>query len=401
MRGSTRVPTGPVRVLIISTGLFAALAAQPAWARTRIAVLGLEGKGVPTDVVHRFSRAIIQPVARAPGYRLVPGMALDEVKLVFGCVRERPRCMARVGKNLQVANLLWGSVRGSSKRYTVTLKLLEVSSQRVTAVKRAKFAGLDALNPVAGASRLVRTLLGGSVGALQIISAANPADVLVDGHLVGRTENGRLVVRDLAPGPHALAVHYEGHTWRRQVSVTAGSTTDVHVELSATSAVPSAELADSDGASNTGWQVAFWTTAALALGAGIALIPNGLKVSSLEEDKQSEIERLTGADSGLSDAEKAEVSAKGCNAPAYPSTGDLRQICNDGKSHAIWQNVLIGVTAGLAALSGVFAYKAFFSPRDTGEADRDESSSDQTAFQWQILPAVSPQGAQVGLRVRF
>lgn len=395
------MPAGLVRVLFVSTGLITALAAPPAWGSTRIAVLGLEGKGVSTDVVHRFSRAIIQPVARAPGYRLVPGMALDEVKLVFGCVRERPRCMARVGKNLQVANLLWGSVRGSGKRYTVTLKLLDVSSQRVSAVKRAKFSGLDALNPVAGASRLVRTLLGGSVGSLQVLHAtANPADVLVDGHLVGRTENGRLLVNDLAPGPHALALHSDGHTSRRQVTVTAGTTTDVHVDLIGTGAIPVGAAADSKGASTAGWQVAFWTTAALALGTGVALIPNGLKVSSLEKDKQAEIKRLTGPDSGLSDAEKAEVSANGCAAPAYPSTGDLRSICDSGKSHAIWQNVLIGVTAGLAVLSGVFAYKAFFS-RNTEETDRDASTDGRTALQWQLLPAISPQGAQMGFRLRF
>ena len=56
---------------------------------------------------------------------------LAEVKMVFGCGDERPECMTKVGRNLEVARLIYGSIRKQAGGYVVLIRQLNVADGTV------------------------------------------------------------------------------------------------------------------------------------------------------------------------------------------------------------------------------------------------------------------------------
>ena len=144
---------------------------------------------------------------------------------------------------------------------------------------------------------------------------------------------------------------------------------------------------------------------AVAVGAAAALIPNGMKVHALAEDKEAEIRRLVAADSGLDDAERQQIQSQGCQATKTANTSQLHDICGKGANRAALQNVLIGVGAGAAVISVFFAYKAFVgrAEHNLSEADHAGPDRDDPGARWQLIPtfSVNPHGADLGFQLRY
>ena len=128
-------PSSRISVLLsllagVGAGL---LSSQARAAETSVAVLGIEAsEGVPESVATATTDALRQRMSLTPGYRLVQGRDLVEVKLVFSCPDEAPPCMGQAAKSLGAARLLFGSVKKvGTDAFGVTIKLLDSEKESV------------------------------------------------------------------------------------------------------------------------------------------------------------------------------------------------------------------------------------------------------------------------------
>src|SRR4051794_17285375 len=123
-----------LRVTLVMSAIWAALAGT-AWAdTTSVAVLGVEPIDVPEALAQQLTDALRQRAAGTSGVRAVQGKDLIEIKMVFGCDQEQPVCMAQAGRTLGADKLLYGTLRKAGRggaQVAVSLKLLDVKGGTV------------------------------------------------------------------------------------------------------------------------------------------------------------------------------------------------------------------------------------------------------------------------------
>jgi len=127
--------------LLASACLVIALCAGSAWAKPKIAVLGLEvapGPGGSIDpgavlIAKEVTRELRQRVqAPTSPYAMAPNSSkelLDE-KLLMSCDSEAPDCMVLIGAGLASDALLYGRVEKRSDGFRIALKLLDVKRKQ-------------------------------------------------------------------------------------------------------------------------------------------------------------------------------------------------------------------------------------------------------------------------------
>lgn len=394
------------------------LAAPVAHANNTVAVLGVEPAGVAAPVAARFSAALKEHVQRTAGYRLVAGKALEEIKLVFGCMNESPSCMAKVGKSLNARLLLWGRVAKRKKGgLKLTLRLLDVQKKKVRKKLQQVFSGGEAAAPEARVLALAGKLLPPQAATLRLRCEVEGAQVLLDGRPAGLVDiRGVLVLTNVPLGKHQIEVRRKGfRPFSRSVVLKAGQAIDLQAKMVAE--VPRPDITPPDDSTtppddattpvtpepkgdNTGWKITFYSSLAATVGLGVGLVVNGLKVLSLEDDKNAAITALV-SNAAPDDRMIPELDAKGCDLVGIDSRyPGVHGICEDGKDRQMVQNILIGVTAAAGVLAGFAAYKAFFS--GGGSSEEEEARGPGTKLsRWQLQPAIGPQGASLGLSLNF
>lgn len=380
---------------------------QRSEAETRAAVLGVEAVDAPTDLASRISDALKARVTSAPGFKLVPGRSLEEIKLVFGCLDETPGCMARVGRTLQASKILWGSVRRVRSGYTVTVKMLDVAT---TSMERSLSADvepleLSAANINGAIERLTRSFLPSRRGGLQVSVNVEGAAVLVDGRAAGTVGAGGLGVPDLALGTHDVQVKKEGYqTWRREVSVEGGQTTAVLVELLPAHGVPLVTKSEPSppppSSSRTGWKAAFWASAALTVGFAGGIAGLGVTVLSKQDDKNNEITAYRDRHPGENAFDKSveDVCAK---AQGNPDATGIIDACDSGRRYALLTNVAVALTATAALVAGFSYYKAYLAPDTSTETDEKPGPRDANETSWIVAPTIGPSGGGLGFNLSF
>jgi hypothetical protein len=216
-----------------------AYAAEPS--ESTIAVLGVEAlEGAPDGIASDITDALRQRVASTKGQQLVQGKDLVEVKLVFSCPDEAPPCMAQAGKSMGASKLIFGNVKRQGADYQVTLKLLDVGRATIESfatetIARRK-AESQAFRTLAPAWLAKLTGKGGG-GTLQIRASVAGASVSLDGTHVGVTGGSPVLVPDVAPGRHEVAVEKDGYTTTKQeFTLAAGQSLPLSLSLSALSA---------------------------------------------------------------------------------------------------------------------------------------------------------------------
>jgi hypothetical protein len=183
-------------------------------------VLGLEAlSGAPESVATEITDALRQRVAAAKGFQLLQGKDLVEVKLVFACPDEAPSCMSAAGKSLGASKLIFGNVKlVGGELYQITIKMLDVNRAVVDSFtadtipkKKADPSGLRAMAP-----GWMAKLTGKGGGIIQVRSNMAGAAVSLDGTHVGTTGSSPVVINDVAPGRHEVAVEKSGYTTTKQ-----------------------------------------------------------------------------------------------------------------------------------------------------------------------------------------
>jgi hypothetical protein len=343
-------------------------------------VLGLEAlEGAPDAVASAITDALRQRVAATKGYQLLQGKDLVEVKLVFACPDEAPGCMSQAGKTLGATKLIFGNVKQSGNDYLVTLKLLDVNRAVVEsftadalAKNRADPSALRSMAP-----GWLAKLSGKGGGALRIRSNLAGAAVSLDGTRVGKTGSDPVVIPDVAPGRHEVAVEKSGYTTTKQeFTLAAGQSLPLNLTLSPVSVEVTKAASplggngeeptddDAHALTRTGFWIAVVGTVASA---GLAL-KFGLDV----KDINNQLDAYRRFPCQPPTPGTCDGNGK-ANVP--PLTQDemarAASLTSTGNRDQLLQWVFVGFTGAFAVASGVLLYKGYLA------SDGDKSASNR------------------------
>jgi hypothetical protein len=194
-----------------------------AWAKPKLAILGLEVAPGPTGVVEPAMTQVAKDITRelrlraqsgASPYVVAPNSSkeLTDEKLLMSCDNEAKDCMAAIGAGLSADALLYGRVERRGDVYRISLKLLDVKDKTIEPGGDEMVVGSSV---VAVTKRLYSKLIGDApnVAGSLILSARSQSGAAVDGALVmvdedrkGALAGGRLTVTGLAEGRHVIAI---------------------------------------------------------------------------------------------------------------------------------------------------------------------------------------------------
>jgi hypothetical protein len=353
-------------------------------AESSTAVLGFEAlEGAPDNVAAEITDALRQRVAGTKGYQLVQGKDLVEVKLVFSCPDEAPGCMAQAGKSMGATKLIFGNVKRSGTDYQVTIKLLDVNRAAVESWateavprRRAEPSVFRALAPA-----WISKLSGkGASGSLQIRANVAGAAVSLDGTRVGVTGAQPVVIGDVSPGHHEVAVEKSGYTnTKQEFTLAAGQSLPLSLALSAVSvevgAPPLAEETppvlikqpreapapeEGHGSSHTLARAGFW----VAVVATFASAGAGLKFAKDVQQINSELDpyrRIALGQPGCTSTDTGYCGINGKTAPPLnrDDTAIVQQKREDGKTAQTMETIFLIGAPLFAIAGGYFLYKGY------------------------------------------
>ncbi len=378
-----------------------------------VAVLGIEATaGAPADVASQLTIALKNRVMRVPGFQQVQGKNLDEVKLVFGCVDEKPACMARVGRSLQASKLLWGALRPAGTEYSLTLRYLDVHGERLEHTVTERISQDEATRPSDAVARVTAAFLV-SGGTIKLGCNVIGARVLLGAAVKGLTDDSTMLVQDVPTGTHLLRVSKRGYqTWRRRVTITAGQTLEIEAEMRALTTgsgaitapppddrEPTFDRRDDD---RRGWQIAFWSGAAITVGLGAGMLATGIGVLNLQRDKKAAIVAISGDDwAKLTTQVQDDLQYNNaCAVSRDGITGGVAKICDDGTTRATIFNALLVAGILASTVTTYLLYKAYIADPDEQD-EGDDLARRPPQPRWNVTTAAGPQGAQVGFSLRF
>jgi hypothetical protein len=183
-------------------------------APTSVGLLAVDGSAVEPGMGAILTDALRRNLPQLHGMRIEPRtQELAEVKMVFGCSDERADCLTKVGRNLEVSRLIYGSIRKQAGNYTVVVRQLNVSDGTVektlseTVPKQLLMQPSLRLDDLC--QRWLRSLLvEGLRGGVVINSNPPGALVYVDGQAVGRTP---FAASSLDVGNHVIKLELTGY----------------------------------------------------------------------------------------------------------------------------------------------------------------------------------------------
>ena len=402
------------RILLI-LGLL--LPAPEAAAQYSMAVLGVDTGSGPANRAECLSNGLKRQVKRAPGFDLVPGKNLDEIKMVFGCFNEAAECMAKAGQSLQVEKLLWGRLEKVAGGYNLSVRLLDVTGAKIekSVVEKISKADLKGSCAAEVISRLAMSILSTRRASLTIRVNVDGARITVGPRFIGLSEGPRALQSDLLPGTHNVQITAKDYQkWSQVVDIKAGEKKELNVMLQPLmrpvenpGTTPPGPAPAVERRSNLGWKIAFWTSAAATVGMAVGLGISGSQVLSLEQDKKDLVMKYR---QRIGQREALPPShGDVCSEPRKAPGGDqltnsevsaLTDICDDGKGKALITNVLVGTTVAAAALAGFMYYKAYVSEPDE-EQQEDTLTGKDEGVRWAVTPAAGPGGASLGFTLEF
>jgi hypothetical protein len=356
------------------------------------AVLGFEAlDGAPDNVAAEITDALRQRVAGTKGYQLVQGKDLVEVKLVFSCPDEAPACMAQAGKSMGATKVIFGNVKRAGTDYQVTIKLLDVNRAAVESWateavprRRAEPSVFRSLAP-AWMSKLSGK---GASGSLQIRANVSGAAVSLDGTRIGVTGGQPVVINEVSPGHHEVAVEKSGYTnTKQEFTLAAGQSLPLSLALSPVSVEvgtppPVAEETppvlikqpreapapeEGHGSSHRLARAGFW----VAVVATFASAGAGLKFAKDVQQINTELDPLRRIQLGEPGCTNTGTGLCGINGkPANPLNRDEQQTVqtkmDEGKRAETLEKIFLIGAPLFAIAGGFFLYKGYLDS-DSGE----------------------------------
>jgi hypothetical protein len=337
-------------------------------------VLGLEAlEGAPESVSSAITDALRQRVAATKGYQLLQGKDLVEVKLVFACPDEAPGCMSQAGKTLGADKLIFGNVKLSGSDYLVTLKLLDVNrgvieSFTADALPKAR-AEPSALRSMAPG--WLAKLSGKGGGAIRVRSNLAGAAVSLDGTRVGTTGSEPVIVPDVAPGRHEVAVEKSGYTTTKQeFTLAAGQSLPLTLTLSPVSVEVAKPNLAAGGApmgggneeppDHTATRTGFWIAVVGTVASASLALKFGLDIRDINNQLDAYRRFPCSSSTGFCDGNGKPVNMTLTTEEKAQSAN----LTSSGNRDQLLQWVFVGFTGAFAIASGVLLYKGYLSSEE-------------------------------------
>lgn len=380
-QGARRI--GTVLLILFTLAVWPASRAAAAEA-IPTAVLGFEPlEGVPDTLAADVTDALRQRVAATKEYQLLQGKDLVEVKLVFACPDEAPACLSQAGKSLGASKLIFGNVKKAGGDYQVTVKLLDVNRAVVESFTtdtvsggKANATALRQLAPI-----WLAKLSGKGSGTISVRANFAGAAVSLDGTKVGVTGTAPVVISDVSPGKHEVAVEKSGYTTTKQeFTLAAGQSLPLTLDLSPVSVeVPKPEHGgaaphpgpgggespgENEGGSRAGARIGFWVAVAGTLASGALALKFGLDVKDINQQlDQYRRFTCTSSQTGLCDHN---------GQPAQPLTADQKSTVatktDTGNRDQTLQWVFVGVGGAFAIAGGYLLYKGYLAAEGNNQS---------------------------------
>lgn len=219
---------------LVSAVLVGAAPATQA-APTSVGLLAVDGSAVEPGMGAIVTDALRRNLPQLHGMRIEPRTQdLAEVKMVFGCNDERADCMTKVGRNLEVSRLIYGSIRKQGGAYVVLVRQLNVSDGTVEKTLSESVPKQILMQPSIRLDELcqrwLRSLLvEGLRGGVDVNSSPPGALVFIDGEAVGRTPFSSTT---LDVGHHVIKLELTGYDQVvKTVQVRGNQTTSLDEQL--------------------------------------------------------------------------------------------------------------------------------------------------------------------------
>jgi len=217
--------------LILSAGL---LAAKPALAAEKMAVLVLGTSEKDSDLADNVTEMIIAAVAQKGGFEVAgkeefrARLDMQSERRAQNCLDDN-NCLARTGVSLGVRRLVTGNVGARGNRqYLFSLALLNIETGKTDnrVFRLIEGSQADLISAVqAGTEELFRPKV--EPGRIQVASAPTGARVSIDNAYLGITP---LISGTLLPGPHHVRVEADNaFPWASNVEVVSGQ--DLGIKL--------------------------------------------------------------------------------------------------------------------------------------------------------------------------
>jgi len=379
-----------------------------AWAKPKIAILGLEAAPGPSGAVDpettQAAREITKELRQraqsgASPYTVAPNSSkeLTDEKLLMSCDNEAPSCMTVIGAGLAADMLLYGRVERKGEVYRVSLKLLDVKAKTTQAGSDDMPAGGSA----AGVSkRLYNKLIGDSpaAGGTLIVKARSQAGaavtsgtVMVDDERKGDLGTGKLTLAGLAEGRHVIAIEASGYQrFEETLTVHAGEQASLNALLLDKAAASSTTSPQS----NTLWKVSLGAGAIVAVAGGVFAYYSYTKQNGWLDAQSLLLTGPTGhiVDSGDCGAKHEDIlRTKGVNA-----------FSQDALDRACYWNRRIYIGYGVAAVGALGAVASLILlSRDSGSSETAPTGARGKKPDVAIVPILTPDSAGASFSMRW
>jgi PEGA domain len=248
-----------------------------AWAKPKIAILGLEAAPGSSGAVDPTTTQVARSITRelrqraqavASPYAVASNSSkeLTDEKLLMSCDSEAPSCMAVIGAGLAADVLLYGRVEKKGELYKISLKRLDVKTKTIV----SEGEDLPVGSAVAGlAKRMFVKLVGASsvTGTLMVKAMSQTGalvgvgNVTIDEESRGKLSAGRVTLSGLAEGRHVLAIEASGYRrFEETVTIHGGEQATINALLLVRDAVTD----EPDPGTASTWKVALGASLAVA-----------------------------------------------------------------------------------------------------------------------------------------
>jgi hypothetical protein len=408
------------------TVLLLAALGSVAWAKPKVAILGLEAANAgmvdPKDAANAGKlteelRAI--PRSNVSKYELAANSnrELQDEKLMGNCDTERPACMAPIGAGLGADYLIYGKIeKGTDKNkaegYKAELKILNVKTGKIEETS-GSFVPMSAVGGAGGkdwAQRVYAKLTGdkppvspdvtppprAGPGKLIVNGNVKSGDVLSGGSKKGRLEDGTLTL-SLPEGSYELAIEAPSHKrYEATVTVKSGQTRTVDAELEEILGGTTPQIGGEKKGSRTTLKATGYGLLAVGVASGayaLYLTVSG-PIQEYESGEHGLPRRLEmGTEVPVMDVASAKCTDDALRSYGHVANQAFDEACKANKRRVIFGTV--GAATGVLAVGAlVFAYrsegKSMEKPTAMGKRKRRELT---------VTPVISPEGG--GATVRF
>jgi hypothetical protein len=379
-----------------------------AWAKPKVAVLGLEvgnaGGGVVDPKDAESAKKLTDELRRNTGrFDLAPNSnrELQDEKVMGGCDKEQAPCMAQIGDGLKAEYLVYGRIEKSSEKgqpgYKGTIRLLNVKDKKVEEtwegfIPQGQIGSSGSLRDW---SQRVNARLAGEKapvipdrvdrgpGKLVVkIANAKTGRVSVDGAVKGQLQDGTFTT-SLSEGAHRIEIEApDRKPYEDTVIITGGQTQTVAVELE--EMIGSLPPPPPPPRGSSGWRKVMWASVATGLAGGGVWIYGWRQI----RDANAQLcgETRTG--------QCKEVTKE--PAKSDPATRD--ELTNQGSTGRTLTIAGITVVSVSGALLLVSAWKGYIA-KSGSEKRQVGAVGRRTRREMTVTPVISPDGA--GATVRF